>query len=170
MKVFGLAGWSGSGKTTLLERLLPELIQAGLRVSTVKHTHHVVDLDQPGKDSYRHRNAGAVEVLVASSARWALLHENRQESEAEIEALLPHLTPVDLLLIEGFKRHRHPKIEVHRPILGKPLLHLEDPTVVAVACDQALPACPLPVLPLNEPPAVAAFVLAWLGRIAAAPT
>ncbi|HYD31723.1 MAG TPA: molybdopterin-guanine dinucleotide biosynthesis protein B [Azospirillaceae bacterium] len=163
MKIFGLAGWSGSGKTTLLEKLLPTLIRRGYSVSTIKHTHHDVDLDKPGKDSHRHRAAGATEVVIAAGARWALLHENRGEPEPEVEELIPRLVPVDLLLIEGFKRHAHPKIEIHRKGLGKPLRFPEDATVVAVASDGNLADVPLPVLDLNDAEAVAGFILTHLG-------
>lgn len=163
MKVFGLAGWSGNGKTTLMERLLPALIGRGYTVSTIKHTHHDVDLDKPGKDSHRHRDAGAVEVVIAAGPRWALLHENRGAPEPEIEELIPRLSPVDLLLVEGFKRHAHPKLEIHRPSLGKPLRFVDDPTVVAVASDGPLPDMPLPVLDLNDAEAVAGFILDHLG-------
>ena len=118
MQILGLAGWSGSGKTTLLTALLPLLTARGLRVSTVKHAHHGFDLDQPGKDSWRHREAGAHEVMIASSRRWALLHENEGE-EPSLAALLARLSPVDLVLVEGFKSYPHPKLEVHRPALGR---------------------------------------------------
>ena len=140
MRVFGLAAWSGSGKTTLLARLLPELTRRGLTVSTVKHAHHAFDLDQPGKDSYRHREAGATEVLIASATRWALQHELRGRPEPSLEELVCHMSPVDLLLIEGFKRHAHPKLELLRPSLGKPPLHPEDPTIRAIYAVEALPA------------------------------
>ncbi len=123
MRVFGLAAWSGSGKTTLVVRLVPELVRRGLTVSTMKHAHHGFDVDQPGKDSYRHREAGATEVLVASSARWALMHEQRGEAEPSAAELMRHMTPVDLLIVEGFKREGHDKLEIHRPALGKPLLY-----------------------------------------------
>ena len=119
MRVFGLAGWSGSGKTTLMAALIPQFVARGITVSTVKHAHHGFDVDQPGKDSWRHRQAGAREVMVVSDRRWALMHELREEPEPDLDKLLPRITPVDLLLVEGFKRHAHPKIEVHRPSLGK---------------------------------------------------
>src|SRR5215472_6257156 len=146
MRIFGLTGWSGSGKTTLMTALIGEFIARGFSVSTIKHAHHDFDIDQPGKDSWRHRQAGASEVMVASARRWALMHELRDEPEQGLDALLPRITPVDLLLVEGFKRHSHPKIEVYRPSLGKPPLHPGDPFVVAVACDQDLPGLPLPWL------------------------
>lgn len=160
MKAFGLVGWSGSGKTTLLCRLLPELIGRGISVSTVKHTHHKFDLDRPGKDSYLHREAGAREVMVASSLRWALLHELRNTPEPDLDGLLDRMGPVDLVIVEGFKSHRFPKMEIFRPALGKPLRSLEDDTVVAVASDADLDAATplLPHLDLNDVPAIADFI------------
>ncbi len=163
MKVFGFAGWSGSGKTTLLVKVIPALIERGLRVSTMKHTHHNVDIDKPGKDSYEHRVAGAHEVLITSSHRWALLHENRGAGEPDIETLLGHMTAVDLVLIEGFKRYPHPKIEVHRPSIGKPLLSHDDKSVVAVASDEAVPDLAVPLLALDDVDGVADFIVRYLG-------
>lgn len=163
MKVMGLAGWSGSGKTTLMMRLLPELIGRGLTVSTMKHAHHNFDIDQPGKDSYVHRSAGATEVVVSSANRWALMHENRGAAEPSAVELMRHMTPVDLLIIEGFKREPHPKLEVYRQANGKPLIHPEDPHIVAVASDMALPDVKLPVLPLDDIQAIADFVLRHCG-------
>lgn len=162
-KIFGLAGWSGSGKTTLVRALLPELIGRNLRVSTIKHAHHTFDVDTPGKDSYEHRHAGAGEVLVSSAARWALMHENRGAPEPTLDELLAKLSPCDLVLIEGFKRGEHDKLEVHRPSVGKPLIAAEDPYVVAVASDETLPNLQLPRLDLNDVPAIADFVLAHTG-------
>jgi molybdopterin-guanine dinucleotide biosynthesis protein B len=160
MVVFGLAGWSGSGKTTLLIKLLPELAARGLRVSTVKHAHHAFDVDKPGKDSWRHREAGAVEVMVASANRWALMHEHRGAAEPGLDELLKHMSAVDLVLVEGFKRYPHPKLEVHRPSLGLPLLCREDPSVVAVATDAPLPAdATVPALDLGDAGAIAAFIV-----------
>jgi molybdopterin-guanine dinucleotide biosynthesis protein B len=159
MRVFGLAGWSGSGKTTLLTRLLPELVARGISVSTVKHAHHSFDIDQPGKDSFRHREAGASEVLIASARRWALIHEHRHAAEPPLEALIARMAPVDLLLVEGFKRADHAKLEVHRPALGKPLLCREDPAIVAVASDAPLAGLRLPRLALDDVPAIADFIL-----------
>jgi molybdopterin-guanine dinucleotide biosynthesis protein B len=159
MKLFGLAGWSGSGKTTLMRALLPELIGSGVTVSTVKHAHHSFDVDQPGKDSYEHRRAGANEVMVASAHRWALMRELRGAAEPSLEALIARMAPVDLLLVEGFKRHPHPKLEVHRPDNGKPLLCPEDPHIVAVASDRPLDTIAVPRLDLNDPPAIADFIL-----------
>jgi len=150
MHVFGLAGWSRAGKTTLLRRLIPELRRRGLRVSTLKHAHHSFDVDQPGKDSWEHREAGAEQVLVASAARWALMHELRGADEPALASLLAHMTPVDLVLIEGFKRENHPKMEVHRVANGKRLLHPDDPSIVAVAADVELPGVAIPVLHLDD--------------------
>jgi molybdopterin-guanine dinucleotide biosynthesis adapter protein len=160
MRVFGLAGWSGSGKTTLLTRLLPELIGQELRVSTVKHAHHSFDVDQPGKDSWRHREAGASEVLIASARRFALIHEHRGAPEPSLGELIGRMAPVDLLLVEGFKREAHDKLEVHRPALGKPLLCREDPHIVAVASDAPIADLALPLLPLDDAAAIARFIIA----------
>ena len=163
MKIFGLAGWSGSGKTTLIVRLLPEITGRGLRVSTMKHAHHRFDIDSPGKDSWEHRAAGASEVLLTSTKRWALMHENDGAPEAPVEELVARMSPVDLLLIEGFKTHEHPKLEVHRPALGKPLLCHGDAHVVALASDAALPGLHVPVLDLNDAAAIAGFILTHCG-------
>jgi molybdopterin-guanine dinucleotide biosynthesis protein B len=163
MKVFGVTGWSGSGKTTLLVELMPRFIARGLAVSTIKHTHHHFDLDQPGKDSWRHRQAGATEVLLAGGLRWALMHEVRGE-EPDLPELLARLQPVDLVLVEGFKTHPHPKIEVHRPALGSAPIWPGRADIVAVAADAALPQCDRPVLPLNDPATVADWMLAFLHR------
>lgn len=162
MRILGLAGWSGSGKTTLLTALVPLLTARGLSVSTLKHAHHEFDIDRPGKDSWRHREAGAREVMVASSRRWALMHELRGGPEPSLDELAARMSPVDLLLIEGFKRHPHPKIEVHRPSLGKPLLYPDDPYIVALASDEPVPA-PIPLLPLGDPERIVAFILDHLG-------
>jgi len=163
MKVFGLAGWSGSGKTTLICALVPELVRRGLSVSTMKHAHHSFDLDRPGKDSYEHRAAGATEVLISSTSRWAILHELRGHDEPTTQDLIDRMTPVDLLLIEGFKLEPHAKLEVHRPALGKPLLHTQDPHIVAVASDRPLPGLALPRLDLDDIPAIADFVVQHCG-------
>lgn len=162
MKVIGFAGWSGSGKTTLIEQVIPLLKAAGKTVSVIKHAHHRVDLDQPGKDSWRHREAGAMEVLVTTDQRWALLHELRDAPEPGIHAHLARMSPCDLVLVEGFKAAAIPKIEVHRPSVGKALLHPDDPCIIAVASDQPL-ALPLPCLDLNDPAAVARFILSETG-------
>jgi molybdopterin-guanine dinucleotide biosynthesis protein B len=167
MKIFGLAGWSGSGKTSLMVRLLPVLVGRGLRVSTMKHAHHAFDVDQPGKDSHAHREAGASEVLVTSARRWALMHELRGEPEAAIEDLVRHMTPVDLLLIEGFKAHAHDKLEVFRRALGKPLLCVDDRRIVAVASDGPVPEARVPVLELDRTEALAEFIVAHCGLAAA---
>jgi molybdopterin-guanine dinucleotide biosynthesis protein B len=159
MRIFGLAGWSGSGKTTLMTALIPELVDRGVTVSTLKHAHHAFDVDQPGKDSWRHRQAGAREVMISSQNRWALMHELRGAAEPTFDELVRRMGAVDLLLVEGFKRHPHPKIEVYRPSLGKPLLHPEDPLVVAIASDETLPGLTLPWLPLSDASTVATFIL-----------
>ena len=159
MRIFGFAGWSGSGKTTLMVALIPELVSRGITVSTLKHAHHAFDVDQPGKDSWRHRQAGAREVMISSQNRWALMHELRGTPEPEFDELVRRMSPVDLLLVEGFKRHPHPKIEVYRPSLGKPPLHPEDPMVVAIASDETLQGLRLPWLPLSDASAVADFIL-----------
>lgn len=158
MRVFGLAGWSGSGKTTLMCRLIPALVQRGHRVSTIKHAHHAFDVDQPGKDSYEHRAAGATEVLIGSAARFALMHELRGQPEPELDALLARMAAVDFVLVEGFKRARHPKLEVFRQAVGKPPLWPSDAAVVAVASDAALPDCPRPVLDLDDVAAIADLI------------
>jgi len=162
MRIFGLAGWSGSGKTTLLTAIIPEVMARGLAVSTIKHAHHQFDIDQPGKDSWRHREAGAREVVVTSARRWALMHELRDAAEPTLDELVARMSPVDLLLVEGWKRHPHPKIEVHRPSLGKELLYPDDPYIVAIASDEAM-AAPIPLLPLSDPAAVAAFIVDHIG-------
>lgn len=161
MKVFGFAGYSGSGKTTLIERLIPDFTGRGLRVSLIKHAHHRFDVDQPGKDSWRHREAGATEVMLTSSARWALMHELRGAPEPTLAEQLGRLSPCDLVLVEGFKHEPIPKLEVFRPCLGHPPLHPSDPWVVAVASDETLPIG-LPVLDLNHPIAIADFILEYL--------
>lgn len=161
MKVFGIAGYSGAGKTTLLEQLIPCLTRRGLRVSVIKHAHHGFDIDRPGKDSYRHREAGASEVLLACNSRWALMHELREEEEPTLGDLLAHLSPCDLVLVEGFKNEPVPKIEVYRRENGKLPLFPERSDIVALASDSA-PETVLPVLPLDRPEAIADFILAYL--------
>ena len=163
MKIFGIAGWSGSGKTSLVVRLVPELVGRGLSVSTMKHAHHAFDVDTPGKDSYEHRRAGATEVLVGSANRWALMHELRGAPEPRMEDLVARMTPVDLLLIEGFKHHAHDKLEVFRRDVGKPLLCVADPRVVAVASDGAVPEARVPVMALDDTRAIADFIVAHCG-------
>ena len=161
MKVLGLTGWSGSGKTTLLTALIPHFIAHGLTVSTIKHAFHGFDLDQPGKDSWRHRQAGASEVMVASSVRWALMHEVVGE-EPGLAELLQRLAPVDLVIVEGFKANPHPKIEVFRPSLGKPPIWPGRPDIVAVACDDPPAAAAPQLLPLNAPAAIADWAMRHL--------
>lgn len=158
MRLIGFAGWSGAGKTTLLQRLIPALVARGVTVSTVKHAHHAFDVDQPGKDSYLHRQAGATEVLVGSASRWALMHEHRGDPEPELPTLLARMSPVDLVLVEGFKRGQHRKIEVHRAAIGKPLLHPDDPSIIAIAADPVLTVS-LPTVSLNDIDAVASLAL-----------
>jgi molybdopterin-guanine dinucleotide biosynthesis protein MobB len=159
MRIIGLAGWSGSGKTTLITKLIPRLIARGVTVSTLKHAHHGFDLDQPGKDSFFHRAAGATEVIISSAKRWAILHELREEPEWNLRALVAKMSPVDLVLVEGFKRDAFPKLEIHRAANGKSLIHPEDPHVVAIASDVALPQAKVPVIDLNDIEAVADLLL-----------
>ena len=161
MKIFGFAGWSGSGKTTLIEKLIPRFVGRGLRVSLIKHAHHTFDVDTPGKDSYRHRQAGASEILVTSSRRWVLMHELRGAHEPAFEEQVKRLSPCDLLLVEGFKFAPIPKLEVWRKETGEALLHPNDPHIVAVATDAKIES-KLPVLPLNDDAAVADFILRFL--------
>ncbi|MBT5752923.1 MAG: molybdopterin-guanine dinucleotide biosynthesis protein B [Rhodospirillaceae bacterium] len=163
MKVFGMAGWSGSGKTTLLTRLLPELIGRGYRVSTIKHTHHNVEVDKPGKDSYAHRKAGATEVMVGSPQRWALMHENLDNPEASLDEMIERMTPVDLLLVEGFKKYPLDKLEIYRRGNDKPLISPDDPRIVAIATDTALPELDVPTFDINDISAIADFILAHCG-------
>lgn len=168
MQVFGFAGFSGTGKTTLIERLIPRLVDSGLRVSVIKHAHHAFDIDTPGKDSYRHREAGAGEVLITSGQRWVLMHELRGEAEPDLATQFGRLSPCDLVLVEGYKRSDIPKLEIHRPSTGKPLLHPGDPNIVAVAADGPVRTS-LPVLDLNDYDGIAAFVAARTGLAAGGP-
>lgn len=161
MKVFGFAGYSGSGKTTLIEKLIPRFTARGLKVSLIKHTHHDFDVDRPGKDSWRHREAGASEVLLTCDTRWVLMHELRGDPEPTLEGQLAILSPCDLVLVEGFKQTPVSKLEVHRPAHGKPPIWPENASVVAVAADAPID-CRLPVLDLNDPDAIAAFILNFL--------
>jgi molybdopterin-guanine dinucleotide biosynthesis adapter protein len=161
MRTFGFAGYSGSGKTTLIEKLIPRFTRHGLKVSLVKHAHHTFDVDQPGKDSHRHRHAGCTEVMVTSSRRWVLMHELRGAPEPAFEDQLRHLSPCDLVLIEGFKFQPIPKLEVYRAGTGADLLHPNDPNIVAVATDAALET-KLPRLDLNDDAAIADFILGHL--------
>jgi molybdopterin-guanine dinucleotide biosynthesis adapter protein len=150
MRIIGLAGWSGSGKTTLVTGVVPVLVSRGLKVATVKHAHHEFDLDQPGKDTWLHREAGACEVAIVSSRRWAIMHELGGDSEPSLMVILAKLSPVDLVIVEGFKRHAHPKLEVYRAAVGKPLLQPDDNCIVAVATDAPLPRAQVPVLMLDD--------------------
>ena len=159
VRLIGLAGWSGAGKTTLMTRLIPELAARGVGVSTLKHAHHAFDVDRPGKDSYEHRSAGARQVLVASAHRWALMTEHRSAPEPGLAELLPRFDPVDLVIVEGFKRDAHPKIEVHRGANAKPWLHPDDPFIAAIASDIAPPAGHLPHAHLDDIAAIADLVL-----------
>lgn len=162
MKVFGFAGWSGSGKTTLIEQLIPRFVMQGLKVSLIKHAHHNFDVDQPGKDSWRHREAGCQEVLVTSARRWVLMHELRGAEEPGLDEQIARLSPCDLVLVEGFKRHPIPKLEIWRKDNDKPLLHPEDPHIVAVATDVPVET-KLPRFDLNDYDAVVAFILDHVG-------
>jgi len=157
MKILGIAGYSGSGKTTLIEKLVPILVGEGLRVSLIKHAHHQFEVDQPGKDSYRHRYAGCAEVLVSSSRRWALMHELRGDDEPTLEEQLRHFSPCDLVLVEGWKHDPIPRIEVHRAGGDRPLLFPRDPHVIAIATDEPL-AAKVPQFGLDDAPAIARFI------------
>lgn len=162
MNVYGVVGWKNAGKTTLVERLVAEICERGFSVSTVKHTHHMVDVDKPGKDSHRHRQAGAHQVILSSSSRWALMTELRGTPEKPLSDLLQRLSPVDLVIVEGYKRDDHPKIEAWRAETGQPLIAPEDPTVRAVASNDR-PETDKPVIGLDDIPAIADFVLGDLG-------
>jgi len=158
MNVIGIAGWSGAGKTTLLTRVIPHLVQRGVRVSTIKHAHHAFDIDQPGKDSHTHRQAGATEVLVSSANRFALMHELRGQGEWALDALLEKLSQVDLVLVEGFKTQAYPKLEVYRRSIGKALLHPDDENIVAIASDGPVTAR-VPVVSLDDIEAVSSILI-----------
>ena len=159
MRIIGLAGWSGSGKTTLITKVIPRLIARGVTVSTLKHAHHGFDLDQPGKDSFFHRAAGATEVVISSAKRFAILHELRGEPEWDLPDLVAKMAPVDLVLVEGYKRDAFPKLEIYRAANGKPLIHPDDPHVIAIASDTALPAAKIPVIGLNDIEAIADMLM-----------
>jgi len=159
MRIIGLAGWSGSGKTTLITKLIPCLLARGLHVSTLKHAHHGFDLDKPGKDSFVHRVAGATEVIISSAKRWAILHELREDPEWDLADLVAKMSPVDLVLVEGFKRDAFPKLEIYRAENGKPLLYPDDSHIVAVACDGPLPDVKIPVIDLNDIEKIADLLL-----------
>jgi molybdopterin-guanine dinucleotide biosynthesis protein B len=162
MKVFGFAGYSGSGKTTLIERLIPLFMERGISVSLIKHAHHMFDIDQPGKDSYRHRKAGCTEVLVTSSRRWALMHELRGAPEPSLEEHVKRMSACDLLLVEGFKREAIPKLEVYRAKVGEPLIHPHDHNIVAIASDARLQTR-LPQFDLDAPAPIAEFIARHVG-------
>jgi len=161
MKVIGLAGWSGAGKTTLLTRVIPLLLKKGLRVSVIKHAHHAFDVDVPGKDSWRHRESGATEVLVSSTRRWALMHELRGAQEPSFDEQVKRISPCDLLLVEGHKHHPLPKLEVWRAATGEALLHPNDPHIVAVASDERIET-KLPWLHLDDHPGIENFIVKYL--------
>ena len=162
MKIFGFAGYSGSGKTTLIEKLIPLFVQRGLKVSLIKHAHHTFDVDQPGKDSFRHRHAGCTEVLVTSSRRWALMHELRGAPEPTLTEQIERLSPCDLLLVEGFKHEQIPQLEVDRAVVGESMIHPHDSNIVAIASDAKVDT-QLSQLDLNAPEAIAAFILKQVG-------
>lgn len=159
MKVFGITGWKNAGKTTLMERLVRHFSEQGLRVSTIKRTHHAIDLDQSGTDSFRHRQAGAQEVMLASDARYTILSETRVDGPPSLQDLIGRLAPVDLVLVEGFKAEAHPKIEAHRAAAAQGLIAASTPSVMALATDTPLEvARALPQFDLNDIPAIAAFI------------
>jgi len=170
VRIYGIVGWKNSGKTTLMSRVIAEITARGFSVSAVKHTHHAVDLDQPGKDTFRHREAGARQVALASSARWAVMTELRDAPEPTLEELVAHLDPVDLVLVEGFKKHGHPKVEAHRDATGRALLAREDATVTAVATadpgSAMVAGLSIPLLSLDDPAAVANHILGAVGLTA----
>jgi len=163
MNIYGVVGWKNAGKTTLVERLVAEISGRGFSVSTVKHTHHRVDVDQKGKDSFRHRQAGARQVILSSSVRWAVMTELRGAPEAPLKALLAHLAPVDLVIVEGYKRDDHPKVEAWRAETGQPLIARDDPTVRVIASNDAPAGTSQPVIGLDDIAGVADFILSDLG-------
>jgi molybdopterin-guanine dinucleotide biosynthesis adapter protein len=169
LPVLGFAAYSGTGKTTLLRKLIPLLAQQGLRSGVIKKAHHDFDIDIPGKDSYELRKAGARQMLVASARRWALVTETHETSDPDLDKLIARLDPeaIDLALVEGFRHVSFPRIELHRQSLGNPLLHPYDPAIIAVACDYPLDANPLPMLDINDPTAIATFIITWLNSNAA---
>ena len=169
MKQFGIVGWKGSGKTTLVVKLLPELNRRGLTVSTLKHAHHSFDIDEPGRDSYEHRAAGATEVMISSQRRWALMHENQQDAEASLDELVAKMRRVDLLLVEGFKREAFDKLEVHRQVVGKPLLARDDPDIVAVAVDERIADLERPQFDVSDIVSIADFIVARCAFVPAPP-
>lgn len=159
MQIFGVAGWSGSGKTTLLQKLIPDLTARGLTVSTIKHAHHDFDIDKPGKDSFEHRAAGASEVMITSARRWALMHEMGDQPAPTLAETAARMSPVDLLLVEGFKHEDHVKLEVHRSANNKPLLQPDDRHIIAVVSDLELPGSTVPVLGIDDIDAIAQFII-----------
>ena len=161
MKIFGFAGYSGSGKTTLIEQLIPQFVMHGLKVSLIKHAHHGFDIDRPGKDSYRHREAGCSEVLITSSQRWVLMHELLGEQEQSLQYQLKRLSPCDLVLVEGFKKEPIPKLEIHRAAMRQPLLQPGDPYIIAIASDTQVKA-KVPLLDLNDSQQISEFILRHL--------
>ena len=163
MKLYGVTGWKNSGKTVLMERLVAEFTRRGVSVSTVKHAHHDTDIDHPGRDSFRHREAGAREVVVSSPNRWALMHELRGAGEPKLEELVARLSPVDLILVEGYKRAPHPKVEAHRRETGRPLLAAENTSIRAVASDEPLDGLAVPLLGLDDTAAIADFIAREVG-------
>jgi molybdopterin-guanine dinucleotide biosynthesis protein B len=166
-RLLGIVGWSGSGKTVLLVKLIPLLVARGLKVATIKHAHHAFQVDLPGKDSHEHRRAGSSEVIVSSSGRWVQIHETDGEPEPTLAQLLRRISPCDLILVEGFKRERHPKLEVYRAEVDKPPLHPGDPRILAVTTDGSLPEAKIPVLALDDVEAIADFVVARAEPLAA---
>jgi molybdopterin-guanine dinucleotide biosynthesis protein B len=166
MRIIGIAGWSGAGKTTLLIKVIPRIIARGIKVSTIKHAHHNFDIDRPGKDSHSHRMAGATEVVVGSSRRWAVVHELRGEPEPTLAQLIEKITPGDLIVVEGYKRGSHPKLEVHRASMRKPFLHPTDPAIVAVASDEPLPGLRVPVVDLDDIEAISDVLLRHAAPVA----
>ncbi|HEX4243493.1 MAG TPA: molybdopterin-guanine dinucleotide biosynthesis protein B [Steroidobacteraceae bacterium] len=166
-RVLGIAGWSGAGKTTLLTKLIPVFTARGIRVATLKHAHHLFDVDQPGKDSYEHRKSGACEVIVSSARRWVQMHELGDQAEATLAQLLAKVSPCDLILVEGFKNDRHPKLEVFRVQNAQAPLHPNDARVVAIAADRKFPDAKIPQVDLNDIPAVADLVLASAAPLSA---
>ena len=163
MKLFGIVGWKNSGKTTLVARLVTDLKSRGFSVSTMKHAHHAFDLDQPGRDTYKHREAGAQEVVISSSRRWAIMHELQRDENYTLDDLLAKMQPVDIVLVEGFKSNAHPKIETHRTQSEMPLVSAENKTIIAVASDCDVDTNGLPCLNLNDVPAVADYIIAQTG-------
>jgi len=164
VKLYGVTGWKNNGKTTLVERLVTEITGRGFKVSTIKHAHHAFDIDHEGRDSYRHREAGAKEVLVGSGKRWALIHELRGADEPSLEDLLARLSPCDLAIVEGYKRDRHPKIEAYRAEVGKGLIAEDDDTIKLIATDKPL-EIDRPQLPLDDVTAIADFILRETGLV-----